>query len=243
MDGAVVQQIKDLALNNQVLELNGKTFATGRFGVVEEPVKRPDYIGLSTLVSFVNFIKDSHADLDLGVGYFVLINDDMEVKFLTGVSPEDSKRTLLAKASNDFKPFNFDQFLPSEVFNIMLQTRFVYEVKDAKELFKTMKTLQIDEGITLSDDGMTERVTVKRGMSAASASVETVKTRMSLAPYRIFPECNQPVSDFLVRIKGDREQGAHVGLWETDGGMWKHQAKEIIFSKLRELGLTLPIYC
>ena len=62
MDGAAVQQIKDLALNNQVLELNGKTFATGRFGVVEEPVKRPDYIGLSTLVSFVNFIKDSHAD-------------------------------------------------------------------------------------------------------------------------------------------------------------------------------------
>ena len=48
---------------------------------------------------------------------------------------------------------------------------------------------------------MTQQVTIKRGMSAASAEAEAVKTRMTLSPYRIFPECDQPRSEFLVRIK------------------------------------------
>lgn len=69
-----------------------------------------------------------------------------------------------------------------------------------------------------------------------------IPSRITLKPYRIFPECEQPESEFLIRFKGDMEMGALIGLWETDGGMWKVQAKRLIAEKLKELGLVIPIY-
>lgn len=237
-----VAAIERIVESKQIIEVNGLTYARADYRVVEPRVKRPDVVMMNTLLSLAEFLKNTEVN-DVAFGLFLLIDNNMEVSLYSGVDMRDSKRTLLANASNQFRQFEFDKFHSSEYFNIMLQTRFVYEDGDAKKLFATMSKLQIDEGIKLSDDGMTQQVTIKRGMSAASAEAEAVKTRMTLSPYRIFPECDQPRSEFLVRIKGSKEEGAHVGLWETDGGMWTLQAKQIIHDKLKSLGVLIPIYC
>lgn len=85
-------------------------------------------------------------------------------------------------------------------------------------------------------------MTVQRGVSAASAEAASVPTRVILKPFRIFPECNQPASQFIVRLQEGEEKSAHIGLWETDGGLWRVDAKQIIQEKLETYGLALPIY-
>jgi hypothetical protein len=239
MDGSAVLKIKEIVEENETMEVDGKLFARGSYRVVEAPVKRQDTVRVNTLQSFSDFIKDQK----IGDDCHIVVSDNMSVTLYSGVDEQDKQRTMLIEATNDFRPFSFNQFLESEDFNIMLQTRFVYEKGDAISLFKIMSTIQMDEGITVSDDGKTQNITVRRGMSAASDEKMDKKSRVSLSPYRIFPECDQPMSEFLHRIKGNKEKGAYSGLWETDGGMWKFSAKSIIFSKLREYGVTLPIYC
>ena len=96
--------------------------------------------------------------------------------------------------------------------------------RGGKVLFGITSRLQLDEGVDLADDGMTQRVTIKKGMSAASMTGVQMPARIALGPYRIFPECDQPVSEFLIRFKGDKERSVRR-LWETDGGMWKVHAK------------------
>ena len=239
-----VNAIERIIMDKQIIEVGGITYSRNHYSVVEPYVKRPDAVGFNTLISMVEFAKNNKIDhpKEENAGYFAMIDSSLSVSFHTGIHAEDKKRTCVATAVNLFERFSFDRFMPSEVFNIQLQTRFVFEKAEAKTLFSILSKLQIDEGISLSDDGMTTKVTVKRGMSAASIDSETMRTRVSLAPYRIFPECDQPVSEFLVRIKGSKEEGANVGLWETDGGLWQIQAKQIIASKLREYGLVMPIY-
>jgi len=239
-----VNAIERIVEDKQIIEVGGITYARRDFHVVEPPVKRPNAVNLNTLLSLVEFAKNERFDNEetSDTGYFALIDNNLSVSLYSGINPSDMRRTILATSVNFFERFRFDRFMPSEEFNIQLQTRFVFDKAEAKTLFSILSKLQIDEGISLSDDGMTTKVTVKRGMSAASIDSETMKTRMLLAPYRIFPECDQPASEFLVRIKGSREEGANVGLWETDGGLWQIQAKQIIASKLREYGLEMPIY-
>ncbi len=239
-----VNAIERIITDKQIIEVGGITYSRNHYSVVEPYVKRPDTVGFNTLISMVEFAKNNKIDYpkEENAGYFAMIDSSLSVSFHTGIHSEDMKRTCVATAVNLFERFPFDRFMPSEVFNIQLQTRFVFDKAEAKNLFSILSKLQIDEGIILSDDGMTTKVTVKRGMSAASIDSETMKTRVLLAPYRIFPECDQPASEFLVRIKGSKEEGANVGLWETDGGMWQIQAKQIIASKLRECGLQMPIY-
>ena len=112
----------------------------------------------------------------------------------------------------------------------------------AKDLFTVSSKLVIDEGIDLSDDGMTTKVTIRKGMSSASATAIAMPSRISLRPYRIFPECEQPESEFLVRLNGSKEKGAFVGLWEADGGSWKVNAKHNIEETLVSMGLPIPIF-
>ncbi len=245
MDGSAIKEIRHLIEDSQLVKLEGKKYATRKLMEVEPDTKRPTAVAVNTLRSLVDFvINEGINPKEPGVDdYFAVISENLDVSIYSGFQMAlDKQRSLIVKAKNNFQPFQFDKFIPSEIFNIMLQTRFVYEEGEAKNLFANMSKLQIDEGITLADDGLTTKITVKRGMSAASMDTEIMKTRIPLAPYRIFCECDQPISEFLVRIKGSKEEGAHIGLWETDGGLWQIRAKEIISCKLKEYGLLIPIY-
>lgn len=239
MEAQVIQEIRDLVLESQIIDHDGKKYVPRSYKILRQIEKTPGF-EVSTLESLVAFIMNNPQGLDLG-GAIAIITDDMEVKVLSAPHIEDKQRNLVIGAKSDFDKFRFDTFQSSETFNIHLQTRFVYN-DQAKELFTVASKLVIDEGVTLSDDGMSQKLTVKRGMSSASAQNMVIPSRMALRPYRIFPECEQPESLFLVRLKGDQESGAYVGLWETDGGAWKSEAKKNIRAKLEELNFTLPIY-
>lgn len=239
IEADAISKIEKLVQGKQVIEHNGEKFVPITYKVLRN-VDRTPCVNLNTLKSLVDFVNENTQGLDLD-GAIAVINGDLSVHVVSMPNYIDRERTPIVSAKNVPEAFEFNKFLPAEVFNIYLQTRFVYN-EEAKSLFGITSRLQLDEGVDLADDGMTQRVTIKKGMSAASMTGVQMPARIALGPYRIFPECDQPVSEFLIRFKGDKESGAFVGLWETDGGMWKVHAKRLITEKLMALGLTIPIY-
>lgn len=63
-----------------------------------------------------------------------------------------------------------------------------------------------------------QKVTVKTGVASVSDAV--VPNPVTLAPYRTFPEVEQPESKFIFRMK----EGPTAALFEADGGAWRNTA-------------------
>ena len=239
IESDAISKIEQLVQDKQVIEHAGEKFVPIAYKVLRN-VDRTPPVHLNTLESLVKFIGDNWQSLDL-TNAIAIIDERLSVGVVSKPDQRDLARTLIVQAESVPQVFKFNEFIPSELFNIFLQTRFVYN-EEAKYLFGITSRLQLDEAVDIADDGMTQKVTIKKGMSAASMTGVQMPARIALGPYRIFPECDQPVSEFLIRFKGNKEEGAYVGLWETDGGMWKVHAKRLITEKLKELGLAIPIY-
>ena len=58
----------------------------------------------------------------------------------------------------------------------------------------------------------------------ALKTMEHIKPRVPLSPFRTFQEVEQPESEFLLRLDED----GNIGLFEADGGMWKLTARKTI---------------
>lgn len=235
MEAQVINEIERLVNENHVIEHEGQKFVQENYKPLRH-VDRPDTIRLSTLQSLSEVAQKHKAD-------FMVITDNLSVQMMSGISEVDGKRTILAEAIFAYLPYPFNHFLTSEEFTIMLQTRFVL-TENAIGILNITSKLYIEDGVEVADNGMAQKVTIKKGISAASIATEVVPSMVKLAPYQIFPECDQVETTFLLRLKGNNETGARVGLFEADGGLWKVHAKRIIKEKLEELGVNnIPIYC
>lgn len=77
------------------------------------------------------------------------------------------------------------------------------------------------------DDGVSQKATVKTGI--ASKGEALVPNPVTLMPYRTFVEVDQPISNFIFRMKEDKySKGIQCALYEADGGAWKIEAMENI---------------
>ena len=114
----------------------------------------------------------------------------------------------------------------------MLQSSFV-DVGDKKALLQYTGLVQDENVKSIGDDGISQQVTVKTGVASVAQAV--VPNPVSLAPYRTFPEVEQPVSKFIFRM----QDGPRAALFEADGGAWRNTAikniKEYLEEELKEL--------
>jgi hypothetical protein len=104
---------------------------------------------------------------------------------------------------------------------IELKSRFL-PTADTEYLIDLISRINNDQGVRSEDNGVSQTVTVKSGISLMST--EKVKPRLALQPFRTFREVDQPVSEFILRL--DEQKG--VGIFEADGGIWKMEAKDNI---------------
>jgi hypothetical protein len=138
-----------------------------------------------------------------------------------------------------FQKFKFGQWMGHEEFTIAVASLFA-ETPDKAYVLTLASTLTDEAVKTSEDDGFRQKVTVKAGMRHAEGI--TLKPRVSLAPFRTFPELDQPVSDFVLRAKGEGDGGKPLlMLVEADGGRWKIEAIETIARKLQSYSLGIPI--
>lgn len=85
---------------------------------------------------------------------------------------------------------------------------------------------------TVSDDGITQEVNTKVGVSMKANA--TVPNPVLLAPFRTFREVEQPLSPFVVRVQGgDETKVPRVAFFLADGGEWQLTAIDTVARWLR----------
>lgn len=180
---------------------------------------------VSTLTGFVDYIK-SKIDT-ISTQLLIQVKSYDEVKLYSPLnSDKEREEYVQAKA---ILPSNvvYDRFISTEQFNIMLQSSFTDT--GHKEVLLKYTGLVKDESVkNIGDDGISQQVTVKTGVASVGQAV--VPNPVSLAPYRTFPEVEQPLSKFIFRM----QDGPRAAIYEADGGAWRNVAMQSIKKYLEE---------
>ena len=164
----------------------------------------------------------------------VHVESPTKVSVFDALDLDNSRQTyVVAKAM--LPQIQFERFLESEKFNIMLQSCFVPNAH--RELvLKVIGSIVEDATVQTKDDGVTQSVTAKTGV--ATVGNEKVPNPVLLKPFRTFVEVPQPESEFVLRVR----KGPEAALFEADGAAWELNAmqniKDYLQAELAELITT-----
>lgn len=112
---------------------------------------------------------------------------------------------------------------------VYVVTRFA-DTEERKRLLDVCGSLTDGTSVESTDDGVSQRVTVKAGV--LTAAKETIKNPFTLQPYRSFHEITQVESPFLLRI-GKPAGSVQLALHECDGGAWRNAARRLVVDWLK----------
>lgn len=211
-------------------EVDGETYS-------DRPLVRVSYapaaetLHLNTLTSLVDYIKGCKEDMqeEYDRKWIIHITDPTHV-YLTSQLDIDRDRETLIEANAERYMNAIGNYIEQEAFVIGIKSKFVQTDKTAL-LLKFAGTVEDKSVAQYTDDGITQKATIKRGIAGHEEAV--VPSPIALAPYRTFLEVEQPESDFVFRMKSD-ERGIRCALFEADGGAWKHEAINNIKAYLSE---------
>lgn len=205
------------------------------------PIKEPEpsYLTVNTLTGFVGFIESNIDGLSPET-LLIHISGHDRVYLHSNLNPLFNQRFMyLTAAYSPGYAFQFGHFYLLENFIINLQSAFIDDLT-IRSILSIVGNLKDEYIKQISDDGVTQSVTVKSGL----AKVENVDVPnpVTLRPYRTFFEVEQPESQFILRLKQGSDGGMPVcALFEADGGLWQITAMRAIFeylsSKIKDIAI------
>ena len=223
-----------VGLVNRAIELAPAQLLTvGEFTYIDKSGKTELFtppaaptVEVTTLSSLVALLAAGVDGVDLS-GIIVHVASYATVSVRSILSDKYGRRHEFIRASliKQDPAFAFNIFVPQETFNIQLSALFVLDTNSA-DLLTISGNLTKQAEVRQQDDGITQTVTAKSGVSGHLVAERTVKPRVTLQPYRTFREAQQPDSDFIFRVKSDERQGNMCALFEADGGYWKIRAMQ-----------------
>ena len=196
-----------------IIELDQGTFSRVSLNRVTEPVASK--LTVSTLTGLVDYIKTNVDKLEGKL--LIQVKSPEEVTLYSPLNADREREKYVSAEAILPNNVVYDRFLDTERFNIMLQSAFV-DNEDKAKLLKYTALITDDTVKNFGDDGISQKVTVKTGVASVSDAV--VPNPVTLAPYRTFPEVEQPESKFIFRMK----EGPSAALFEADGGAWRNKA-------------------
>lgn len=217
-----IQKIVTLA-ENKTYEINGQNYSDRNLVRIPKHIEKPNHFSLSGLDGVAKLIRAEIGRLDAPL--FVRVTTPTQVDVFTTYL-EDMDRNKVYVASAEVPGFR-DGYEGHMETIIRLRSRFA--PNDGQEyLLKLLSTMNMEQSAQSVDNGVTQTVTAKQGISLAHTV--TVKPIVKLKPYRTFLEVDQPESEFLLRI----DENGRVGLFEADGGAWKLAAKKNVVDYFEE---------
>ncbi|MDU2755649.1 MAG: hypothetical protein E7C22_11590 [Clostridium sp.] len=211
-----------------IVMLDQGTFTKASLSRVKEA--KASVLTVSTLTGLVDYIK---SDLDkLPEKLLIQVISPRKVALYSPLNADREREQYISAEA--ILPDNvvYDRFIGTEQFNIMLQSAFV-DVGTKSALLKYTGLIQDEAVKTTGDDGVSQQVTVKTGVASVGQAI--VPNPVELAPYRTFPEVEQPISKFIFRM----QEGPRAALYEADGGAWRNKAilsiNEYLQEELKEL--------
>ena len=218
-----------VGLNNpEILVIGSETYS-------DKPLNRISYnpkaatIEMNTLSSLIDYIK---ANIDEMAGNMIIhVQSPTKVQMYSELDYERN-REYMVEVNASVPEFRFNQFTDHEAFCINLQSKFINEQgTDRALLLKFAGTVESGTVAEYGDDGVTQKATVKTGIASKGEAI--VPNPVSLRPYRTFVEVEQPLSQYVFRMKQDKYDGIQCALYEADGGAWKIEAMKSIKEYLK----------
>lgn len=214
MNESIVRDIREIIDDTaKTYEIGGKTYTNRPLNLVrhKDTARTLEFNDLSSITRILkNELSRFQAPM------YIVIEDYNRVSVISSLD-DDKDRETPYRAVCDYSPFKFGNMYDYEDFVIALRSMFVQNEETA-DLLQLLKTITDSNSVELADDGITQKVTAKRGVSAQATNAAPIR---KLAPFRTFPEVEQPTSEFLFRIRTNNT----FSLFEADGGAWKRKAK------------------
>lgn len=220
-----------------LVELAKPNFETiGGYVYSDKPLERIDYnpkaakIEMNTLSSLIDYIK---ANVDEMPGKMIIHVQSPTLVQMYSELDYERKREYMVEVNASVPDFRFNQFSDHEPFCINLQSKFIDDPDtDRALLLKFAGTVEAGTVAEYGDYGVTQKATVKTGIASKGEAI--VPSPVTLKPFRTFVEVEQPLSNFVFRMKQDRYDGIQCALFEADGGAWKIAAMREIKTYLKE---------
>ncbi len=223
----------------KVIDINGLSYIWNRHSYCWEPVKPVTFIlddvpvpapfSFFTLDGLVDYITENTEGLipDEPAERLILqVVNHTAVVLWSQPSLNHKKRHAIAQCTAHVPDIVFGKYLDTDTFNTMLLSNFI-DTEARSTLFKVVKSMTKEQSLNTNDDGVSQVLTVKQGVSLA-ANV-TFQNPVPLRPMRTFTEVSQPESNFTLRV----DEHANCALFEADGGAWKNAAVSSIKSYLQ----------
>lgn len=206
----------------QTLTEGIRTFVDKPMHMLVDELAADTPLHTNSLSSVADYIK-SNADFDAlaSDGRKIIHVEDEKTVWLYTEMNSFKKRSALLLASAWVSSFPFGQWLSLENFIISVQANFVTD-EHRDELLSFVATVKQDTGVEQQDDGVTQKVTTRSGVSLSRTS--KVPNPITLRPFRTFSEVEQPESSFVFRIKAEEGCGVKAALFAADGDAWRHDA-------------------
>lgn len=186
-------------------------------------------IEMNTLSSLVDYIK---SNIDYMAKMLIHVQSPTKVQMYSQLDDE-RRREYMVEVNAQVPEFRFNSFSDHEPFCINLQSKFIDDPDtDRALLLKFAGTVEAGTVAEYGDDGVTQKATVKTGIASKGEAI--VPNPVTLKAFRTFVEVEQPLSQFVFRMKQDRLDGIQCALFEADGGAWKIDAMKAIKAYLEE---------
>lgn len=192
------------------------------------PIKEPmsDTLKLSTLKSLTDYLN-KNVDNITDQNTIVHIVNVSDVRLYGEIEGDFKQRQEYIRVMPTLPNITLERSLDPERFIIQLQSMF-QETEDQKILLKVCGNLKSEDVKTVGDDGVSQSVTIKTGVSTVGDVL--VPNPVTLKPYGTFIEIEQPESQFIFRMHSVES----MALYEADGGAWIIKGMEAIKNYLEE---------
>jgi len=241
-DAKAIEKIEQLVKDGLTVEVGGRKYSAASLKpVIYEP--RTKTVELDTLKGFCGFINSDIDNNIRGEPHLVVVESHKSVALVSAAGGDDLQRSrpVAAALCDGLKGFPFDSFMEQEKFAIMFRSRFERKAGDDFDyVLQLVSKLVGDTAVETEDDGITQKVAVKKGVTGVRVDKAELKPIVRLSPYRTFREIDQPESEFLLRVRmeGDSPQ---VALFEADGGAWINQAMANIVAYIESQVEGIPV--
>lgn len=209
-----------------IKEINGVMYSDkSLFEVVHNPKARP--IQMHTLTSLVDYIK---ANVDrMYEKMIVHVKSPTEVSLYSMLDDERVRENMVDVVAKT-PEFPYERYMDHEHFVVALQAKFLDDPESNRALVLQFSGTVEDGTVSqYSDDGVSQKATIKTGIASKGDAI--VPNPVKLRPYRTFHEVEQPMSEFIFRMKSN--DGVKCALFEADGGAWENVAMKSIKEYLK----------
>lgn len=214
-----VTGLKEESMKPIVETINGKIYCNKnlvRYGKED----LASSLDVNTLSAMVDYIKGMPEELREKMVLHII--SPTHVKLFSGLLDEKRREHLIESVAI-VNEFQFDKYYDQERFLIELQANFATN-EDLETLLQVSGNIQAGTTASYSDDGISQKTTIKSGVQRADV---IVPNPVKLIPYRTFQEVEQPSSLYVFRIRDDGGD-PKFKLVEADNGLWKNAAMKKI---------------